>query len=117
MASRRNVRYTALSTEDGYDTNNSSRDNDDPRFKFSPKSYDRIPWKSIALALFLLALGTLLLFLAFFLLTGHMGGEKTQAYGLLALGFLAFLPGVLKVPHNSTLSFLRELWFIYYWLI
>lgn len=65
----------------------------DPRFDYTPKCLDKVPWKSILLALFLLFLGTLLLFLSFFILTGHMGGEKSQAYGLLGLGILTFLPG------------------------
>ncbi|XP_012084752.1 transmembrane protein 230 [Jatropha curcas] len=92
MAARRGVRYTPLPVDDNdYDGVGGSRH--DPRFEYRPGAYDRIPWKSIALALFLLFLGSLLLFLSFFILTGHMGGDKSQGYGLLALGFLAFLPG------------------------
>ncbi|RDY12331.1 Transmembrane protein 230, partial [Mucuna pruriens] len=91
MATRR-VRYTPLATdEDDYigDENRTF----DPRFDYTPKALDKVPWKSIALALFLLFLGTGLLFLSYFIFTGHMGGERSQAYGLLALGFLSFLPG------------------------
>ena len=66
---------------------------EDLRFSYNPKALDRVPWKSIALALFLLSLGLLLLFLSFFIFTGHMGGEKYQAYGLLVLGILTFFPG------------------------
>ncbi|KAL3585347.1 hypothetical protein D5086_012214 [Populus alba] len=58
----------------------------DPRFDYTPGSFDRVPWKSIFLAIFLLFLGCVLLSLSFFIFTGHMGGEKSQAYGLLALG-------------------------------
>ncbi|KAG6578563.1 transmembrane protein 230-like [Cucurbita pepo subsp. pepo] len=91
MASRRNVRYSSLSTDD----NDLDLDGNqfDPRFYYTPKAFDKIPWKSIALAIFLLFLGSFLLFLSYFVLTGHMAGEKSQAYGLLALGFLTFLPG------------------------
>ncbi|XP_058070797.1 uncharacterized protein LOC131219587 [Magnolia sinica] len=91
MASRRNVRYTRLDGEERDDDVRGTEE--DRRFLYTPKSFDRIPWKSIALALFLLSLGLLLLFLAFFILTGHMGGDHSQAYGLLVLGILAFLPG------------------------
>ena len=69
----------------------------DPRFDYTPKALDRVPWKSILLAIFLLCLGSLLLFLSFFIFTGHMGGEQSQAYGLLALGLLTFLPGTCPV--------------------
>ncbi|TXG73397.1 hypothetical protein EZV62_001976 [Acer yangbiense] len=94
MASRRHVRYGQLATDDDdgdYDGSRSGRI--DRRFEYSPKGFDRIPWKSIMLALFLLSLGSLLLFLSLFILSGHMGGEKSQAYGLLVLGILTFLPG------------------------
>lgn len=96
MASRRNLRYSQLpGDEDGqYDVNSRGRKYD-PRFDYTPKSLDRIPWKSIALAVFLLVLGCFLLFLSFFIFTGHMGGENSQASGLLALGILTFLPGML----------------------
>ncbi|XP_031375761.1 transmembrane protein 230-like [Punica granatum] len=90
MASRRHVRYSRLPVEDVDDDFDGKYD---PRFDYMPGSLDKVPWKSIALALFLLSLGSLLLFLGFFILTGHMGGEKSQAYGLLALGFITFLPG------------------------
>ncbi|XVF60589.1 hypothetical protein PTKIN_Ptkin08bG0060400 [Pterospermum kingtungense] len=91
--SRRNVGYSPLATDedDGYDGIGGRRY--DPRFDYSPKAFDKVPWKSIALAVFLLFLGCLLLFLSFFIFTGHMGGEKSQAYGLLVLGILTFLPG------------------------
>ncbi|PKI47919.1 transmembrane protein 230 [Punica granatum] len=91
MASRRNVPYSPLPVDE-YDGTSGRKH--DPRFDYNPRSFDqKIPWKSIALALFLLCLGSLLLFLSVFILTGHMGGEKSQGYGLLALGVLTFLPG------------------------
>lgn len=91
MATRRNVQYSRLRNDEDYDGNATQYD---PRFDYTPKSFDRIPWKSIALALFLLFLGLTLLFLAYFILTGHMGGDRSQAYGLLALGILTSLPGM-----------------------
>ncbi|XP_027170439.1 transmembrane protein 230-like [Coffea eugenioides] len=95
MASRRNTQYTRLPTYDDEDDDydGSGRRRNDPRYDFSPKSYDKIPWKSITLAVFLLFLGCLLLLLSFFIFTGHMGGDTSQAYGLLGLGLLTFLPG------------------------
>uniref|UniRef100_A0A5B6ZZG5 Uncharacterized protein n=1 Tax=Davidia involucrata TaxID=16924 RepID=A0A5B6ZZG5_DAVIN len=93
MASRRNVRYSRLATDEDSDYDGSGGRRHDPRFDYTPKAFDKIPWKSIALALFLLSLGCMLLFLSFFIFTGHMGGERSQAYGLLGLGILTFLPG------------------------
>lgn len=93
MASRRNIHYSRLAVDDDDDYYGNSGKRADPRFDYSPKSLDRIPWKSIALALFLLCLGCLLLLLSYFILSGHMEGESSQAYGLLALGILTFLPG------------------------
>ncbi|KAG9443069.1 hypothetical protein H6P81_018923 [Aristolochia fimbriata] len=92
MASKRNFRYSRLPTKESDDDYGYSK-REDLRFSYTPQSLDRIPWKSIALALFLLFLGSSLLFLSFFIFTGHMGGDRSQAYGLLGLGFLAFLPG------------------------
>ncbi|CAA6656996.1 unnamed protein product [Spirodela intermedia] len=92
MASRRNVRYSSLPGEE-QDDDSGGAGTGDLRFAYSPSSFDRIPWKSIALALFLLSLGSLLLFLSYFVFTGHMGGDRSQAYGFLALGILSFLPG------------------------
>ncbi|XP_052196725.1 uncharacterized protein LOC127804049 [Diospyros lotus] len=90
MASRRNVRYSRLATDEDNDDYNGGYD---PRYDYTPRSFDKVPWKSIALALVLLSLGCMLLFLSYFIFTGHMGGEHSQAYGLLGLGILTFLPG------------------------
>ncbi|KAL6135578.1 hypothetical protein ACLB2K_067805 [Fragaria x ananassa] len=90
MASRRNVQYSRLATEEDDDYSGTGNDR---RFDYTPRSFDKVPWKSICLALFLLSLGSLLLFLSYFIFTAHMGGEMSQAYGLLALGILTFLPG------------------------
>ncbi|KAJ8477661.1 hypothetical protein OPV22_021388 [Ensete ventricosum] len=92
MASRRHAQYSPLAADD-IDEDHGMPGGGDLRFAYSPKALDRVPWKSIALAIFLLALGTLLLILSFFIFTGHMEGEQSQAYGLLTLGILAFLPG------------------------
>lgn len=93
MANRR-FKYVPLPVDedDNYDVGNIGSTHD-PRFDYSPADLDKTPWKSIALAVFLLCLGCLLLFLSFFILSGHMGGDHSQAYGLLVLGFLTFLPG------------------------
>ncbi|XP_072972649.1 uncharacterized protein [Typha angustifolia] len=93
MSSRRQVRYSPLSAEDRDDDVGNEQEDVDLRFHYTPKSYKKIPWKSIALALFLLLLGSLLLFLSYFIFTGHMDGDRSQANGLLLLGILAFLPG------------------------
>ncbi|WOL04406.1 hypothetical protein Cni_G13127 [Canna indica] len=90
MTSKRHVQYSRLAADDDDHT---MPKEEDLRFAYNPKALDRVPWKSIALAVFLLALGTTLLILSFFILTGHMEGERSQAYGLVTLGILAFLPG------------------------
>uniref|UniRef100_A0A6N2K1P9 Uncharacterized protein n=1 Tax=Salix viminalis TaxID=40686 RepID=A0A6N2K1P9_SALVM len=90
MSSRRNVRYSALPDDDNDDKSGARYD---PRFDYTPGSFDRVPWKSIFLAIFLLFLGCVLLSLSIFIFTGHMGGEKAQAYGLFALGIITFMPG------------------------
>ncbi|OAY80151.1 hypothetical protein ACMD2_19121, partial [Ananas comosus] len=103
MATRRNFRYTPLSPEDRDDGIGSDEREEDLRFAYNPKSLNRIPWKSICLALFLLLLGSLLLLLSYFIFTGHMEGDRSQAYGLLFLGLLSFLPGMAL---RSTLFYL-----------
>lgn len=107
MGDRPHVRYSALAREDNQNDQQQQRRRtsasspsdryeeddhyDDPRFKYEPKQ--RIPWKSIALALFLLSFGSFLLLVSHFVFTGHMGGDTSQAYGFLVIGFLMFLPG------------------------
>ncbi|GFP90383.1 snf1-related protein kinase catalytic subunit alpha kin10 [Phtheirospermum japonicum] len=73
MASKRNVRYSRLAVDEDDDFDGSGRNRHDPRFDYTPRTFDKIPWKSILLALFLLLLGCLLILLAFFIFTGHMG--------------------------------------------
>nr|GLL17633.1 transmembrane protein 230-like [Ipomoea trifida]GMC53410.1 transmembrane protein 230 [Ipomoea batatas]GMD02864.1 transmembrane protein 230 [Ipomoea batatas] len=92
MATKRNIRYSRLAADEDDEYGSEAR-RADHRFDYSPKSYDQVPWKSLALAIFLLFLGCLLLFLSFFILTGHMPGDRSQAYGLLGMGLLTFLPG------------------------
>ncbi|XP_071703521.1 uncharacterized protein [Rutidosis leptorrhynchoides] len=91
MASRRNINYTRLAV----DEDNIGRDSTfDPRFdNISPETLDKVPWKSVILALFLLFFGCLLLLLSLFIFAGHMGGDLSQAFGLLGLGAVTFLPG------------------------
>ena len=90
MKSRRNTNYTRLAVDEDDIGRESSFD---PRFDMSPEQ-DKVPWKSVALAVFLLVFGCVLLILALFVFTGHMGGDSSQAYGLLGLGTLTFLPGM-----------------------
>ncbi|XP_066400307.1 uncharacterized protein [Miscanthus floridulus] len=93
MATRRNVQYAHLPMEDIDGDHACEEADDNLRFTYTPKSHMRIPWKSIALALFLLLIGILLLFQSYFIFTNHMEGDGSQEYGLLFLGVLAFLPG------------------------
>lgn len=90
MKSRRNINYTRLAVDEDI---NGSESSFDPRFDMSAEASDRIPWKSIGLAVFLLLFGCILLILSLLVFTEHMGGDKSQAYGLLGLGTLTFLPG------------------------
>ncbi|BBN14556.1 transmembrane protein 230 [Marchantia polymorpha subsp. ruderalis] len=94
MGERPHVRYSALSTQDDF------RDRDLPRRAYGQEDlryrfelHEDIPWKSIALAIFLLAFGSLFLVVSHFIFTQHMGGDSGQAYGFLVLGILLFLPG------------------------
>ncbi|CAN6478819.1 unnamed protein product [Victoria cruziana] len=88
MEARRRVGYSRLRQEES-----EGEDETDLRFEYTPSSLDRVPWKSVALALFLVSLGSLLLLLSYFIFTGHMPGDSSQGYGLLTLGVLSFLPG------------------------
>lgn len=101
MASRRNIQYSRLSNDE-YDDIDSNELRHDPRFDYSPKYLDVIPWRSIALALFLLLLGSMLLCLSILIFTGNMGGEQSQAYGLLGLGIVSFLPGKSKLIYDKS---------------
>ncbi|KAJ8749860.1 hypothetical protein K2173_013775 [Erythroxylum novogranatense] len=92
MTTRCNIHYNRLPNDEHGDHDNGTK-RYNPRFDYSPGSFDKIPRKSIALAFCLLFLGSILLFLSYFILSGHMGGETSQAYGLFALGILTFLPG------------------------
>lgn len=104
MASRRNIQYNRLAVDDDdYYGYGDGRSRPDPRFDYSPRTFDRIPWKSICLALFLLALGCLVLLLSYFIFTGHMGGERDQAYGLLFIGTICILPGKIEDHPNLIL--------------
>jgi hypothetical protein len=72
-------------------TTTTSSAHEDLRYRF--ELHEDVPWKSIALALFLLAFGSLFLVISHFIYTEHMGGDSSQAYGFLVLGVLLFLPG------------------------
>jgi len=94
------MRYSKLSTEqDGQEGEEleevpyfpRSTAQDDLRYRFELPVV--VPWKSIALALFLLTLGTIMLIISHFLYTEHMPGDTEQVYGFLVLGMLLFLPG------------------------
>jgi hypothetical protein len=100
MAERPYVRYSKLSTEQDEQEGEEleevpyfprSTAHDDLRYRFDLPV--QVPWKSIALALFLLTLGTILLIISHFLYTEHMPGDTEQVYGFLVLGMLLFLPG------------------------
>jgi len=101
MEERPHVRYSALSSmqddhrdrplKDRRGTTTTSSAHEDLRYRF--ELHEDVPWKSIALALFLLAFGSLFLVISHFIYTEHMGGDSSQAYGFLVLGVLLFLPG------------------------
>lgn len=91
MTSRRNINYTRLAVDED------SKGTFDPRFDMSAETLDKVPWKSIGLALSLLLFGCVLLLLSLFIFTGHIGGDTSQAYGLFGLGTLTFLPGMLII--------------------
>lgn len=98
MAERPHVRYSKLASQHDEASEEErepyfvhSTAHDDLRYRFElPRE---IPWRSIALALFLLTVGTLFLIVAHFLYTEHMEGESSQVVGFLVLGMLLFLPG------------------------
>ncbi|KAI7756496.1 LOW QUALITY PROTEIN: hypothetical protein M8C21_014485 [Ambrosia artemisiifolia] len=86
MTFKRNFKYTRLAVDED------SKCTFDPRFDFSAETSDKVPWKSIGLALFLLLFGCVLLLLSLAIFTGYMRGDISQAYGLFGLGTLTFLP-------------------------
>ncbi|CAL5325026.1 unnamed protein product [Camellia sinensis] len=53
MASRWHVCYSRLAADEDNDYHAGGYD---PRYDYTPKSFDKVPWKSIFLALFLLSL-------------------------------------------------------------
>ncbi|XP_028920340.1 transmembrane protein 230 isoform X2 [Ornithorhynchus anatinus] len=77
------VKYSRLaSTDDGYI---------DLQFKKSPP---RVPYKAIALAVVLFAVGTLLIAIGALLLAGYLSkGGADRAVPVLIIGILVFLPG------------------------
>ncbi|KAH8953193.1 hypothetical protein BDL97_08G011200 [Sphagnum fallax] len=87
MEERTHGRYAALLMQDGH----RDRPYEDLRYRF--ELHEDVQWKSIAVALFLLAFGSLFLVISHFIYTRHMGGDSSQAYGFLVLGVLLFLPG------------------------
>ncbi|KAL5564990.1 hypothetical protein UlMin_028154 [Ulmus minor] len=89
MESSHNFQYSSLPINEDYGNGKQF----DRRFDYTPKSFDKIPWKSTTHALFLPFLPSIFLFLSYFILARHMEGERSQAYGQLALGILTFLPG------------------------
>ncbi|MCO5604976.1 hypothetical protein L7F22_059151 [Adiantum nelumboides] len=91
MADRPHIRYSALSTEQQPQQRfQQRRVEDDLRYAYDP--FNRVPTKSIALAIFLLSFGTLCLVLSHFIFSGHMGGDSSQVYGFLTIGLLLFIP-------------------------
>ncbi|CAM6093016.1 unnamed protein product [Calypogeia fissa] len=97
MSERPHVRYSKVSSRE-----DDLREREMTDQRFSDRSHDlryefnmpeTVPWKSVFLALFLLAFGTIFLIISHFMFTEHMGGDSSQAYGFLILGILIFLPG------------------------
>ena len=89
MAERRNVKYSSVPTDESASV--AAESLEDKRYAWKPQ--ENVPWKSIRLALFLLSFGAFCLIFATLLLTEHMGGDKSQGYGFLAIGLLVFIPG------------------------
>ncbi|BBM99403.1 transmembrane protein 230 [Marchantia polymorpha subsp. ruderalis] len=100
--SRAHVRYAAVPSREeagadedgarmGRGRGDEAEEKEDLRFNYVIP--DEVPFKSIALAIFLLALGSFFLSISHFLFSGHMPGDSSQAYGFLFLGVLVFLPG------------------------
>lgn len=99
MEERAHVRYSALNKDEDFeepDPPKPKRDGARPDLRFNYVPREGVPWKSIALALFLLALGSVLLIVSHLLFSSHMKGDDAQAYTFLILGILVFLPGALR---------------------
>ena len=98
MAERRNVNYGSVPTDEPAPS--AAETVEDMRFAWKPE--DKVPWKSVRLALFLLSFGTFCLIFATLVLTQHMGGDKSQGYGFLAIGLLVFIPGKVRTSCSWT---------------
>ncbi|KAJ6870580.1 hypothetical protein NC652_036278 [Populus alba x Populus x berolinensis] len=105
MSSRSNVRYSALPDDD----NDGKFDvRYDPRFEYyTPGALDKIPWKSIFLAISLLFLGCVLLLLSFLILTGRMFSQRFSS--LLVLQLSAISP-YLKNGYSHDFLILQLSW-------
>lgn len=97
MGERSQLRYSALAAhqddrrEKSTFSGRTTAAHEDLRYRFELP--EEVPWKSIALAVVLLAFGCLFLVISQFIYTEHMEGDSSQAYGFLVLGILLFLPG------------------------
>jgi hypothetical protein len=93
MGERPHVRYALATHQDDRreKTTFSGLTTDAHRYRFELP--EEVPWKSITLAVVLLAFGCLFLVISQFIYTEHMEGDSSQAYGFLVLGLLLFLPG------------------------
>jgi len=85
--SRRNVGYIPVKNDDGKEDEDWKTD----PYKWDPKV--KVPWRSIALAVFLVSLGSLCLVIAYLMQTKHMAGSKDQIIGFSVIGGIAFIPG------------------------
>ncbi|KAJ7539468.1 hypothetical protein O6H91_11G094600 [Diphasiastrum complanatum] len=92
MEDRPRVRYSALSNQDEiWPEPGRGAYTEDLRYRYEP--VEKVPWKSILLALFLLLFGCLFLVISHLMFINHMSGDSSQAFGFLVLGILLFLPG------------------------
>ncbi|XP_073393375.1 uncharacterized protein [Physcomitrium patens] len=98
MGERSHMRYSTLaSCQDSRRDHSTSFSglttaaHEDLRYRFELP--EDVPWKSIALAVVLLAFGCFFLIISHFIYTQHMEGDSSQAYGFLVAGILLFLPG------------------------
>lgn len=98
MGDRSQLRYSALASlqddrreKSTFSGRTTTATHGDLRYRFELS--EEVPWKSIALAVVLLAFGCVFLVISQFIYTEHMEGDSSQAYGFLVLGILLFLPG------------------------